>query len=73
MQGVTPKRRSAIDYLNFFLPRLGIEQMNKVSGKIEIFERLLTISKRPLKESIGILYNYGPGVRKINALCGPRR
>ena len=43
--------------------------MNKVPGEIEIcllveiFQRPLNIPKHPLKESIGILYNYGPGVR----------
>ena len=44
--------------------------MNKVPGKIKIsyvlvgiFERLLNIPKRLLKENIGILYNYDPGVR----------
>ena len=55
----------------YFLPlKLGIEQINKVPGIIkisyllvEIFERPLNISKRPFKESIDILYNYGPGVR----------
>ena len=48
--------------------------MNKVPGKIkisylllEIFERLLNIRKRPSIENIGILYNYGPGVRGKNA------
>ena len=48
--------------------------MNKVPGKIkisfvlvEIFERLLNIPKRPSIENIGILYNYGPGVRGTNA------
>ena len=48
--------------------------MNEVSGKIkisyllvEIFERPLNIPKRPSIENIGILYNYGPGVRDTNA------
>ena len=48
--------------------------MNKVPGKIkisyvlvEIFERPLNIPKRPSIENIGILYNYGPGVRGTNA------
>ena len=55
-------------------PKLGIEQMNKVPRKIEIsyllveiFERPLSIPKRPSIENIGILYNYGPGVRGTNA------
>ena len=53
---------------------IGIEQMNKVPRKIEIsyvlveiFERPLDIAKRPSIENIGILYNYGPGVRGTNA------
>ena len=58
-----------------FLPlKLGIEQINKVPGKIkisyllvEIFERPLNILKRPSTENIGILYNYGPGVTGTNA------
>ena len=44
--------------------------MNNVPGKIkisyvlvEIFERPLNIPKRPSIENIGIIYNYGPGVR----------
>ena len=48
--------------------------MNKVPGKIkisyllvEIFERPLNIPKRPSLENIGIIYNYGPGVRGTNA------
>ena len=48
--------------------------MNKVPGKIkvsyvlvEIFERPLNIYKRPSIENIGILHNYGPGVRGTNA------
>ena len=52
--------------------------MNKVAGKIkisyvlvEIFERPLNIPKRPSKENIGIVYNYGPGVRGTNAQCLP--
>ena len=63
------------DRLFIFLPlKLGIEQMNKVPGKIkisnvlvEIFERPLNIPKRPSMENIGILYNYGPGVRVTKA------
>ena len=41
--------------------------MNKVPGEIkisyllvEIFDRPLNIPKRTLKESFGMLYNYGP-------------
>ena len=48
--------------------------MNKVPGKIEIyylsveiFEGPSNILKRPLKESIGILHNYDPGVRGTKA------
>ena len=48
--------------------------MNKVLGKItisyllvEVLERPSNIPKRPLKESIDILYNYGPGVRGTKA------
>ena len=48
--------------------------MNKVPSKIkisyllvEIFEPTLNISKRPLIENIGILYNNGSGVRGTNA------
>ena len=48
--------------------------MYKVPGKIKIpyvlvekFERPLNIPKRPSIENIGILYNYGPGVRGMNA------
>ena len=48
--------------------------MNKVPSKINIsyllvetFEHTLTIPKRPSTENIGILYNYGPGVRGTNA------
>ena len=37
--------------------------MNKVPGKIEIQYLLVEIFERPLKESSGILCNYGPGVR----------
>ena len=59
----------------YFLPiKLGIEQKNKVPGKIkisyllvEIFERPLNIAKRPSIENIDIFYNYGPGVRGTNA------
>ena len=59
----------------YFLPlKLGIEQLNKVPGKIKIsyllvetFERPLNIPKRPSIENIGIIYNYGPGVRGTNA------
>ena len=54
--------------------------MNKLPGKIkisysleEIFERPLNIPKRPLIGNIGILYNYGPGVRGTNAQCLPSR
>ena len=54
--------------------KLGIEQINKIPGKIkisyllvEICERPLNIPKRPSIENIGILYNYGPGVRGTNA------
>ena len=58
-----------------FLPlKLGIEQMNKVPGKIKIsylsvkiFERPLNIPKRHSIENIGILYNYGPSIRATNA------
>ena len=45
----------------FFSPNLGIEERNKepeFGGKFP---------QRPLKESIGILYDYGPGVRGTNA------
>ena len=63
------------DWLFIFLPlKLEIEQMNKVPDKIkipyllvEIFERPLNIPKRLSIENIGILYNYGPGVRDTNA------
>ena len=34
---------------------------------VEIFERPLNIPKRPSIENICILYNYGPGVRGMNA------
>ena len=34
---------------------------------VEIFERPLNIPKRPSIENIGLLYNYGPGVRGTNA------
>ena len=34
---------------------------------VEIFERPLNIPKRPSIENIGILHNYGPGVRGTNA------
>ena len=48
-----------------------IEQMNKVPGKIKIPYLLVEISERPLDvpsiENIGILYNYGPGVRGTKA------
>ena len=51
-----------------------IEQMNKVPGEIkisyllvDIFERPLNILKRPSIENIGILYNYGLGVRGTSA------
>ena len=44
--------------------------MNRVHDRIEIYYLLVeifecpsNIPKRPLKESICILYNYGPGVR----------
>ena len=54
--------------------------MNKIPGKIkisyllvEIFERPLNISKRPSIENIGILYNYGRGVRGTKTLCSPSR
>ena len=56
-QGVTPMKRSAIDYLT----KIGIEQMNRVPGKVEIyplveiFERPLIIPKRPLIENIDII------------------
>ena len=58
-----------------FLPlKLGIEQMNKVPGKIkvsyvlvEIFGCPSNIPKRPSIANIGILYNYGPGERGMNA------
>ena len=63
--------RSVIYFLRL---KLGIEQMNKVPGKIkisyllvEISERPLNIPKRPSIKNIGILYNYGPGVRNTNA------
>ena len=52
--------------------------MKKVSGKIKMsyllvdkFERTLNISKRPSIENIGILYNYGPGVRATDAQLLP--
>ena len=52
--------------------------MNKIPGKIkisyllvEIFERPLNIPKRPSIENIGIFYNYGLGVRGMNAQCLP--
>ena len=54
--------------------------MNKAPGKIkisyllvEVFERPLNIPKRPSIENIGILHNYGLGVRGTNAqrLPGP--
>ena len=55
---------------DWLFKKIGIEQMNKLSGKIEIeyllieiFERPLNIPKRPLKENIAILYNKSPGVR----------
>ena len=59
----------------YFLPlKLGIEQINKVPGKIKIsyllikiFERPLNIPERPSLEYISILYIYGPGVRGTNA------
>ena len=58
-QAITPMKRTAI-----VLPlKLGIEQMNKVPGKIKISYVLVEIFKRPSIENIGILYNYGPGVR----------
>ena len=48
--------------------------MNKLPGKIkisylsvEIFERPLNIPTRPSIENIGILDNYGPGVRGTTA------
>ena len=57
--------------------------MNKVTGKLKIsyllvliFERPLNIPKRPSTENIGIVYNYGPGVRGTNAqrnLCDHSR
>ena len=64
-QAITIMERAAIGYL-FFLPlKLGIEQTNKVPGKIkisylsvEIFERPLNIPKHLSIENIGILYNY---------------
>ena len=68
--------RTAIGYLFFLLLKLGIEQMNKVPGKIKIsylsvkiFERPLNVPKRPSIENIGLLYNYGPGegARTLNA------
>ena len=72
-QAITPMEITAIGY-SFFLPlKLGIEQLNKVSGKIkisyllvEIFERPLNNPKRPWIENIGILYKYCPGVRGTN-------
>ena len=39
--------------------------MNKVPDKISYV--LVEIIKRPSIENIGILYNYGPGVRSTNA------
>ena len=49
--------------------------MNKVPGENEIYYLLVEILERPLKGSIGILYNYGPGegARKLNAMGGPSR
>ena len=48
--------------------------MNKVPGKmkisyvlVEIFECPLNIPKSPSIENIGILYNYGPGLRGKDA------
>ena len=41
--------------------------MNKVPGKIKISYLSVKIFERPLIENIGILYNYGPGVRGTNA------
>ena len=43
--------------------------MNMVLGKIKISYVLIEIflSKRSSRENIGILYNYGPGVRGTNA------
>ena len=50
-QGVTPITRSAIYYLNILRHVIFISRR----------------SKRPLKDSIGILNNYGPGVRGTTA------
>ena len=73
-QAITPMERTAIGYLFFSLLKLRIDQINKVPGKIKIsylsvkiFESPLNIPKRPSIENIGILYNYGPGVRGTNA------
>ena len=41
--------------------------MNKVPGKIKISYSLVEIFERRLIKNIGILYNYGPGVRGIIA------
>ena len=41
--------------------------MNEVPGKIKISYLLVEIFERPLKEIIGILYNYGPDVRGMKA------
>ena len=41
--------------------------MNKGPGKIKISYLLVEIFERPSIQNIGILYNYGPGVRGTNA------
>ena len=51
-QAITPMKRTAIVFT---------WELNK------LFERPLNIPKCPSIENIGILYNYGPGVRDTNA------
>ena len=70
-QAITPmKKRWSVIY--FFTLKLGIVQMNKVPCKIKISYLSVEIFERPSIEHIGILYNYGPGVRGTNAQRLPR-
>ena len=49
--------------LKFFPSKLGIEQMDKVPGQIKKIILISRNPKRPLKEYIGILHNFGTGVK----------
>ena len=62
-QGVTPMKRSEIDYLSFSLEN---REFNK--WKRYLASRVLGQDpKCPVKEDIGIFYNYGPSVRGTKA------